>query len=267
MDSTRLADKHVVITGGARGMGAAVAEHYAAQGAKICVTDVNLDGCQTVVERIKSEGGEAIAAKVDVTNRAEVKAAINAAVEAFGSINVILNNAGINKPMMFLDVTEDNWRQIMDINALGTLIGMQEAAKQMIKQGRPDKPNKIINVGSILSRQAFDDVISYSCSKHAVLAMINGGAKALVEHNITVNGYAPGVVRTELWEQLDKDLVAIGKFEHQGESMDKLAENMILLKRYSYPEDVIGTAAFLASHESDYMTGQLIMIDGGMVIQ
>lgn len=267
MDPTRLQGKNVLITGAARGMGAAVAEHYAEQGARICVADVNLDGCEEVVGRIKGKGGEAITARLDVTSREEMKAAIDATVEAFGSINVMLNNAGINKPMMFLDVTEDNWHQIMNVNALGCLIGMQEAAKRMIAQGRPDKPYKIINVGSILSRQAFDDVVPYSCSKHAVLAMINGGAKALAEHNITVNGYAPGVVRTELWEQLDKDLVAIGKFEKPGESMDKLAENMILLRRYSYPEDVIGTAAFLASHESDYMTGQLLMIDGGMVIQ
>ncbi|GGO86326.1 diacetyl reductase [(S)-acetoin forming] [Marinobacterium nitratireducens] len=267
MDTTRLKGKNVVITGAARGMGAAVAEHYAAQGAKVCVADVNLEGCNEVVERIKANGGEAIAVKVDVTKREEVKAAIDATVEAFGSINVMLNNAGINKPLMFLDVTEENWHQIMNVNALGCLIGMQEAAKQMIKQGKQDQPYKIINVGSILSRQAFDDVVPYSCSKHAVLAMINGGAKALAEHNITVNGYGPGVVRTELWEQLDKDLVEIGKFDKAGESMDKLAENMILLKRYSYPEDVVGTASFLASNESDYMTGQLLMIDGGMVVQ
>jgi meso-butanediol dehydrogenase / (S,S)-butanediol dehydrogenase / diacetyl reductase len=206
-----------------------------------------------VVERIKSQGGEAIAVALDVTKRDQMQAAVRATVDAFGSLNVMLNNAGINKPLMFLDITEENWQQIMDVNALGTLLGMQEAAKQMIAQGRPEKPYKIINVGSILSRQAFDDVVPYSCSKHAVLAMINGGAKALAQHNITVNGY--------------KDLVAIGKFEKAGESMDKLAENMILLKRYSYPEDVIGTAAFLASHESDYMTGQLLMIDGGMVVQ
>ncbi len=267
MDKTRLADRNVLITGAARGMGAAVAEHYAEQGARVCVGDLNLDGCNQVVERIRAKDGEAIAVSLDVTKRDQMRNAVQATVDAFGSINVMLNNAGINTPMMFLDVTEDNWHKIMNVNALGCLIGMQEAAKQMIKQGRPDKPDKIINVGSILSRQAFDDVIPYSCSKHAVLAMINGGAKALVEHNITVNGYAPGVVRTELWEQLDKDLVAIGKFENHGQSMDQLAENMILMKRYSYPEDVIGTAAFLASHESDYMTGQLLMIDGGMVIQ
>jgi meso-butanediol dehydrogenase/(S,S)-butanediol dehydrogenase/diacetyl reductase len=267
MDKTRLAGKNVLITGGAQGMGAAIGEYYAAQGAKICLADVNLEGCEAVAARINAAGGEAIAVTLDVTQRDQMAAAVKATVDAFGSINVMLNNAGINKPMMFLDVTEENFRKIMDVNALGVLIGMQEAAKQMIGQGKENGPYKIINVGSILSRQAFDDVVPYACSKHAVLAMINGGAKALVDHNITVNGYGPGVVRTELWEQLDKDLVAIGKFEKEGQSMDKLAEEMILMKRYSYPEDVVGSAAFLASAESDYMTGQLFMIDGGMIMQ
>jgi meso-butanediol dehydrogenase/(S,S)-butanediol dehydrogenase/diacetyl reductase len=267
MDKTRLSGKHVLITGAAQGMGAAIGEYYAAQGAKVCLADINLAGCEEVAERIKSAGGSAVAVMLDVSKRDQMQAAVAATVEAFGSINVILNNAGINKPMMFLDITEENWHSIMDINALGVLIGMQEAAKQMIKQGKENGPYKIINVGSILSRQAFDDVVPYACSKHAVLAMINGGAKALVQHNITVNGYGPGVVRTELWEQLDKDLVAIGKFEKEGQSMDQLADSMILMKRYSYPEDVVGSAAFLASAESDYMTGQLFMIDGGMVMQ
>ena len=97
--------------------------------------------------------------------------------------------------------------------------------------------------------------------------VIKGGAKGLAEYGINVNGYGPGVVRTEMWEQLDKELVAMGKFDKHGESMDSIAENMILMKRYSYPEDIVGTASFLASGESDYMTGQILMIDGGMVIQ
>tara|TARA_B100000949_G_C14205287_1_gene417810 strand:+ start:158 stop:958 length:801 start_codon:yes stop_codon:yes gene_type:complete len=263
----RLIGKNCLITGAARGMGAAVAQRYASEGAKVCVADINLDGCKEVVDKIIKAGGEAIALKLDVTSRQDMITAVNNTVEAFGSLNVMVNNAGINKPMMFLDVTEENWHQIMNVNALGVLIGMQEAAKQMIRQGKENGPYKIINVGSILSRQAFDDVIPYSCSKHAVLAMINGGAKALVDHNITVNGYAPGVVNTELWNQLDKDLVGIGKFERFGEAMDQLAEKMILMKRYSNPDDIVGTAAFLASPDSDYMTGQLLMIDGGMVIQ
>lgn len=267
MDKTRLAGKNVLITGGAQGMGAAIGEYYAAQGAKVCLGDINLKGCEEVAARINAGGGDAIAVALDVTSREQTAEAVQSTVDAFGSINVMLNNAGINKPLMFLDVTEENFRKIMEVNALGVLIGMQEAAKQMIKQGKQEFPYKIINVGSILSRQAFDDVVPYAASKHAVLAMINGGAKALVEHNITVNGYGPGVVRTELWEQLDKDLVAIGKFEKEGQSMDQLAESMILMKRYSYPEDVVGSAAFLASAESDYMTGQLFMIDGGMIMQ
>ncbi len=268
MDTTRLNGKNVLITGAAQGMGAAVAEHYAAQGAKVCLGDVNIDGAAEVTERIRANGGEATCVQLDVTERTEVAAAVAHTVDAFGSINVMLNNAGINKPLMFLDITEENWHKIMDVNALGVLLGMQEAAKQMIAQGpMDDGPYKIINVGSILSRQAFLDVVPYACSKHAVLAMINGGAKALVEHNITVNGYGPGVVATELWRQLDKDLVEIGMFEQEGQSMDKLAEDMILMKRYSYPEDIVGTASFLASGESDYMTGQLLMIDGGMVMQ
>jgi meso-butanediol dehydrogenase/(S,S)-butanediol dehydrogenase/diacetyl reductase len=266
MDTTRLNGKNILVTGAAQGMGAAVAAHYAVQGAKVCVGDVNIDGVNEVAQRIRDAGGDATAVNLDVTERASIVAAVAHTVEAFGSINVILNNAGINKPLMFLDITEENWHRIMNVNALGVLMCMQEAARQMIAQGHQDFPYKIINVGSILSRQAFDDVIPYSCSKHAVLAMINGGAKAFADNNITVNGYGPGVVATELWRQLDKDLVAIGKFEKEGESMDTLAEG-ILLKRYSQPEDIVGTASFLASSESDYMTGQLLMIDGGMVVQ
>lgn len=267
MDATRLAGKNILITGAAQGMGAAVAAHYAAQGAQVCLGDVNVEGAAQSAEEIRSAGGIATHIKLDVSSEEDAAAAVAHTVAEFGSINVLLNNAGINKPLFFLDITRDNWQRIMDVNAWGTLNCMQAAARQMKAQGKQDQPYKIINVGSILSREAFDDVVVYSASKHAVLAMIKGGAKSLIEHNITVNGYGPGVVRTELWEQLDKDLVEIGKFSKPGESMDSLAENMILMKRYSYPEDVVGTAAFLASSDSDYMTGQLIMIDGGMVMQ
>lgn len=267
MDTNRLNGKHILITGAAQGMGAAVAHSYAEQGAKLCLGDVNVEGVAQVAKEIQEKGGTATHVKLDVTSEEDAAAAVAHTVQEYGSINVLLNNAGINKPAFFLDITRKNWQSIMDVNAWGTLNCMQAAARQMKNQGKEEYPYKIINVGSILSREVFDDVVVYGCSKHAVLAMIKGGAKALIEHNITVNGYGPGVVRTELWEQLDKDLVAIGKFDKPGESMDSLAENMILMKRYSYPEDVVGTASFLASAESDYMTGQLLMIDGGMVIQ
>ena len=268
MDTERLVGKNVLVTGAAQGMGAAVAKHFAAQGANVCLGDVNAEGVAQVSKEINAAGGGAATHVVlDVTSEQDAADAVAHTVRAFGSINVLLNNAGINTPMFFLDITRENWQRLMDVNAWGTLNCMQAAARQMKAQGKQAFPYKIVNVGSILSREAFDDVVVYSATKHAVLAMIKGGAKALVEHGITVNGYGPGVVRTELWEQLDRDLVAIGKFDKPGESMDQLAANMILMKRYSYPEDVVGTAAFLASPDSDYMTGQLIMIDGGMVMQ
>ena len=267
MDKSRLAGKNILITGGAQGMGAAIGENYAAQGANVCLGDVNESGAQEVANRINSAGnGKAVAIKMDVTSRADNAAAVACTVNAFGSINVSVLNAGINKPLMFLDITEENWDMIMKVNGLGVLLGMQETAKQMIAQGKEDGPYKIINVGSIASHLSFDDIVPYASSKHAVLAMIRGGSKALVEHNITVNGYGPGVVATELWHQLDKDLVAIGKFDEEGKSMDEVTRKMILMGRYSYPEDIVGTASFLASADSDYMNGQLIMIDGGMCI-
>jgi len=267
MDTTRLKGKHALLTGAAQGMGAAIAKDWAAQGAKVCLGDINVDGVAEVAQEINDAGGEATHVKLEVTSQEDAEAAVAHTVEAFGEINLLLNNAGVNKPKWFLDITKDNYDFIMGVNAWGKLNVMQAVARQMKKQGpHEDYPYKIINVGSILSRDTFDDVIVYGMSQHAVLGLIKGGAKGLWEHKITVNGYAPGVVRTEMWEQLDKELVEMGKFNEQGESMDDIAENMILMKRYSYPEDIVGTASFLASPESDYMTGQLLQIDGGMVI-
>jgi meso-butanediol dehydrogenase/(S,S)-butanediol dehydrogenase/diacetyl reductase len=266
MDSTRLTGKHVLITGGAQGMGAAIGKHLAAQGAKVCLGDLNLDGARAIADEIASAGGQATAVSLNVTDRASVAAAVAHTADAFGSINVLLNNAGINKPMFFLDATEDNWNAIMGVNAWGTFLCMQEAGRRMRDQGRQDAPYKIVNVGSILSRDAFIDSSVYAASKHAVLGLIRAGARSLVEFGITVNGYAPGVVRTEMWEQLDKELVEMGLFDKPGTSMDTIAQNAIPLGRYSFPEDIVGTAAFLVSPESDYMTGQLIQIDGGMVM-
>lgn len=269
MDRNRLKGKNIVITGAAQGMGAANAGYFAAQGANVCLGDINKDGVEKVAADINKAGnGKAIAVGMDVTQRADHAAAVDACAGAFGSLNVYINNAGVNKPRMFLDIDEKNWDMIMDVNAKGMLLGMQEAAKRMIRQGpMPEHPYKIVNVGSIVSRTAFLDVVPYCCSKYCALALIIGGAKALWEHKITVNGYGPGVVTTELWEQLDKDLVEIGMFEKEGQSLDHLRQTMILMKKLSTPDDVKGTAAFLCSDESDYMTGQLIMIDGGMVMQ
>ena len=182
------------------------------------------------------------------------------AVEAFGKLDVKFNNAGVNKPMNFLDVTEENWDFIMRINGLGVLIGMQEAAKQMIAQGTG---GKIINTASIASRSGYDNVVPYCASKFAVLSMTQSAARDLAKHDITVTGFAPGVVHTEMWETLDQDLMEIGASERPGQAMDEFSAN-ILKGRVATPADITGTTTFLASPASDYMTGQIVMIDGGM---
>ena len=174
----------------------------------------------------------------------------------------MFNNAGVNKPMNFLDVTEENWDWIMQVNGLGVLIGMQEAAKQMIAQ---KSGGKIINTASIAGRQGYDNIAPYCASKFSVISLTQSGARALAKHNITVNGFAPGVVDTPLWEQLDKDLMELGVSERPGQAMQDFSAG-ILLRRAALPADITGTTTFLAAADSDYMTGQIIMIDGGMVL-
>ncbi|MFN3157654.1 SDR family oxidoreductase [Marivita cryptomonadis] len=179
-----------------------------------------------------------------------------------GRLEGKFNNAGVNKPMNFLDVTEDNWNFIMGINGLGCMIGMQEAARQMIAQGGG---GKIINTASIASRQGFDNVAPYCASKWAVVSLTQSGARDLAKHDITVTGFAPGVVATEMWEQVDQDLMAIGAAERPGQAMEEFSSE-ILKGRVARPEDITGTTTFLASSASDYMTGQIVMIDGGMTL-
>lgn len=268
MDPNRLKGKNILITGAGRGMGAANAEHFAAQGANICLGDLDLDSAQEVADRINAAGnGKAIAVRMDVTKRKDNTDAVAATTEEFGLINVGLFNAGLNKPRFFMDIDEDNWDLIMNVNTRAMWLGMQETARQMIRQGKQDYPYKLINVGSIASRKPLLDVTVYCASKYGCLALTHCGAIALSEHNITVNGYAPGVVVTPLWEQLDKDLVDIGFKEKEGQAYEDIVRDALQIKRVSYPDDVKGTAAFLASPDSDYMTGQMIHIDGGWCIQ
>lgn len=268
MDPNRLKGKNILITGGAQGMGATNAEHFAEQGANVCIGDLDLEMGKALADKINAAGnGRAIAVKMDVTSRDDNDAAVEATVEAFGMINVGLFNAGVNKPKFFMDIDEDNWDFIMNVNTKGMWLGMQAVARQMIKQGKQEHVYKLINVGSVASRKPLYDVTVYCTSKYGCLALTHCGAVTLAEHNITVNGYAPGVVKTPLWAQLDKDLVEMGFKQKEGQAFEDLAQNDLALKKVSYPDDVKGTAAFLASHDSDYMTGQMIHIDGGWVIQ
>ena len=253
-----------VITGAASGIGRAIASGLAADGFPVVIADLDeVKGPAVAQEIAAANGGDAIFHRVNVTDRTSVRDAIDACTKQFGSIRVMVNNAGFNKPEPFLEASEAIWHKIMDVNALGVMIGIQEAGKAMIAAG---VKGKIINTASVAGRSGYPDFAPYCASKFAVVALTQAGARALASKGITVNAFAPGVVDTPLWTQLDKDLMAMGVSSAPGEAMESFSSS-ILLGRVAQPGDVVGTVRFLASPASDYMTGQVLMIDGGMILQ
>jgi meso-butanediol dehydrogenase/(S,S)-butanediol dehydrogenase/diacetyl reductase len=259
----RMAGKTCIITGAARGIGKGIGLRLVSEGAQVVFADINLEGAKAAAsEAVQGNAGKAIGLKVDVTDRGSIRTLIEGAVAEFGKLDVMFNNAGINKIQHFLDTTEDNWERIMRVNALGVLMGTQEAAKQMIKQGHG---GKIVNTASIAGRQGWANVAPYCASKFAVISLTQSAARALAADKITVNGFSPGVVDTPLWEQLDREHIELGESSKPGEAMKNFAAG-ILLGRVSTPEDVVGLAVFLASSDADYITGQVMTVDGGMLL-
>jgi meso-butanediol dehydrogenase/(S,S)-butanediol dehydrogenase/diacetyl reductase len=197
----------------------------------------------------------------DVTNREQVRSNFESFVNWAGSLDVLFNNAGFNKPLPLLEVTEENWDAILKVNGWGVLLGIQEGARLMI----PNKKGKIINTASIAGRQGFPAFAPYCASKFAVNALTQAAAKDLAKYNITCNSFSPGVVDTPLWVTLDQDLMEIGESSKPGQAIADFAAG-ILRGRAALPADLAGTGIYLASSDSDYLTGQTIMIDGGMVL-
>ena len=255
-----VAGKSIIVTGGAGGIGEGIARDLAAEGARVAVADIDLAAAERVAAAIEKDGGEAIALQVNVVDRASVKAMIAAAVRAFGRLDVMFNNAGISNAGQFLEATEGDWARIMGINGLGVLIGMQEAAKQMIAQGGG---GKIINTASIAGKVGEQIATVYCASKACVISLTQAGAEALGKHNITVNAFSPGFVKTPLWDGLDKDLISAG-YRDEPNAVDHLAKTKAILGRVSTPHDLVGATTFLASSRSDYITGQNLMVDGGV---
>lgn len=254
----RVSGKAIVVTGAGSGMGRAFAVALAREGATVGVLDVDPRRANETSDDV---GPAAMPLVADVSQRSEMIHALDRFVTWTGRLDVMFNNAGFNQPMHLLDVTDENWHAIMNVNALGTLIGIQEAARRMLSR----QHGKIINTSSIAGRQGYASFAPYSASKFAVVALTQAAARALAPANITCNALAPGVVDTPLWTKLDADLMAIGDSHHPGQAMAEFSAG-ILRGRPATPDDIVGTALFLASSDSDYMTGQVIMVDGGMVL-
>jgi meso-butanediol dehydrogenase/(S,S)-butanediol dehydrogenase/diacetyl reductase len=258
----RVQDRVVIVTGGAGGIGAAACRAIAAEGGKVVVADLDAAAARAVAEEIGVTGGTATAVGVDVTDRAQVQAMIRVAVDTFGELNVIFNNAGMNRPRSFMDVDEANFEEIVRVNTWGVIVCTQEAARQMIAQG---SGGKIVNTGSIAGRQGFWDFVPYCVAKFGVLAVTQATARGLIEHGITVNAFAPGVVDTPMWVGLNEDIRAIHDQPADADPMRDFS-GTTLMGRPALPTELAPFLVYLASPESDYMTGQMYMVDGGQVL-
>jgi meso-butanediol dehydrogenase / (S,S)-butanediol dehydrogenase / diacetyl reductase len=258
----RVDNRVVVVTGGAGGIGTAACRAIAAEGGRVVVADLDGEQAKRVADSIVADGGEARSAAVDVTDRAQVREMIRIAVDAFGELNVIFNNAGMNRPRDFMEVDEENFESIVRVNTWGAIVCTQEAAKQMIAQGRG---GKIVNTGSIAGRQGFWDFVPYCVAKFGIVALTQASARGLIEHGITVNAFAPGVVDTPMWIGLNDDLRTIHEQPAESDPMREFATGT-LVGRPAKPEELAPFLVYLASPESDYMTGQMYMVDGGQVL-
>src|SRR5437763_6908185 len=258
----RVQARAVVVAGGAGGIGAAACRAIAAEGGKVVVADLDATAARAVADRIAADGGVAESVGVDVTDRSQVQAMIEKAVDAFGELNVIFNNAGMNRPRDFMEIDEENFQTIVRVNTWGVIVCTQEAARQMIAQGAG---GKIVNTGSIASRQGFWDFVPYCVAKFGVLAVTQATARGLIEHRITVNAFAPGVVDTPMWVGLNEDIRAIHGQADDADPMLDFATGT-LVGRPAAPEEIAPFLVYLASDESDYMTGQMYMVDGGQVL-
>ena len=252
--------KVVLITGAGKGIGRAIALRLAKDGAHIAIVDIDEANTRSVADEVKKLGRRATNFKADVTNRDEVYAAIEHAEKTLGGFDIMINNAGIAQVQPISDVTPEEVDKILKVNIQGVLWGIQAAAKKF--QQRKHK-GKIINASSIAGHDGFAMLGVYSATKFAVRGLTQAAAQEYASDGITVNAYCPGIVGTDMWVEIDQrfaDLTGAAV----GETYKKYVEG-IALGRAQTPEDVAAFVSFLAGPDSDYMTGQAPLIDGGLV--
>lgn len=242
--------KTAVVTGASRGIGRAIAVKLAQDGANVVV---NYSGSQAkaeeVVAEIKALGQQAIAVQANVADADEVKALMGAAMDAFGSIDILVNNAGITRDNLLMRMKEDEWDSVMATNLKGVFLCTKAVARQMMKQ----RAGRIINVASIVGVAGNAGQANYVAAKAGVIGLTKTTAKELAARNILVNAVAPGFIATDMTDELPQDV------------KDAML-TQIPLAKLGQPEDVANVVAFLASEGANYMTGQTLHIDGGMVM-
>jgi D-sorbitol dehydrogenase (acceptor) len=251
----RLEGKTAIITGGARGIGRAIAQRYAAEGARVVVADINAAEASTVAAEI---GSGAIGVGVNVTQQASIDALVSTVVERCGRIDILVNNAGVFEMAPILEITRESYAKQFAVNVEGLLFTLQAVARQMVAQGQG---GKIVNFASQAGRRGEALVAVYCASKAAVISLTQSAGLGLIKHGINVNGIAPGVVDTPMWDVVDAQFA---KYENLPLGEKKRQVGLAVpFGRMGHVEDMVGAAVFLASADADYIVAQTLNVDGG----
>ncbi|MFC1907468.1 SDR family NAD(P)-dependent oxidoreductase [Chloroflexota bacterium] len=248
----KLDKKVAVITGSARGIGKQIALTFASEGANIVVSDVRTEEMEATAKEIKDLGRKVINVKADVSKKEEVKKLIDTTIDNFNKVDILVNNAGITRQASLLEMTEDEWDDVLDVNLKGVFLCTQAAAKYMIEK----KYGKIISIASVDGLGGTKlRAANYAASKAGVIQLTKSYARELGTYGININAIAPGLVVT--------DFISTGRTPKQVEQLLEERRKLALLGRLGFPQDIANVALFLASDDSSYITGQVIVSDGG----
>ena len=264
--ANRLEGKVAIITGAGSGIGRGIALAFAKEGAKVVVNDVHGDNAKTVAKEIKAQGKEALDIEADVSRNDQVEKMVRKTLDAFGRIDVLVNNAGVGGEHVgppLSNLTEEDWDITYEVNLKSLFLTCKAVMPHMIEQ----KSGKIINISSIAGKTGTPFIPHYSASKAGAISFTQSLARELAPHRINVNAICPGVIWTPLWEKLATH-IAENNPERKGMEpravFEDIVERSVPMKIEQTPEDIAMTAVFLASNESDQITGQAINVDGGM---
>ena len=245
----RLEGKVALVTGGARGIGKAISARLAAEGAKLAIVDIMLDVAQATADEFTAQGVEAKAYAANVASFADAEATVAQVVADFGSLDILVNNAGITRDTLMLRMTEEDFDKVIAVNLKGTFNFTKASIRPMMKA----RAGKIINIASVVGRMGNVGQANYAASKAGVIGLTKTVAKEFASRNIQANAVAPGYIVTDMTGKLS-------------EEAREAFMQVIPMKRGGTPEDVANVVYFLASPDSDYVTGQVINIDGGMLM-
>ena len=246
----RLIDKTALVTGGSRGIGEAIALRLAREGANVALcASQSAEAAEAVAEKIRAQGREAIARQTDVSNAESVDALVKTVLDAWGKIDILVNNAGVTRDNLLMRMKEDEWDAVLDINLKGAYHCIKAVTRPMMKA----RTGRIINVSSVVGLMGNAGQVNYAASKSGLIGLTKSVARELSSRNITTNAVAPGFIPTDMTDKID------AKMREQ-----LLAQ--IPLGKFGSPEDIAAAAAFLASDDAAYITGQVLVVDGGMAM-